>query len=105
PSAGIRREWFSGVAFPETPMRVRLAAIPVLLVMAALRPTSARAQQSDVSFAPFVALPTSSHMGTSAGLGLTLAGSPGFGLRVAGRMALKNTAGGVVGPGTWMPPW
>jgi hypothetical protein len=86
-------------------MRGRLVAIFVLLVMIAEPRVTARAQQPDVSFSPFVALPTSPSTGALAGLGLTLAGSSGVALRVTGRVALKNTYSGAFGAATWMPPW
>jgi hypothetical protein len=63
------------------------------------------AQQSDLSISPFVSLPTSAFSSPLAGIGFTLAGNPTFALRGTGRVALKNSYGGLVGASTWLPPW
>ena len=80
-------------------------ASTVVLVVGAVGPATIRAQQPDVSITPFVALPATPSARALPGLGLTLAGSSGLGLRVSGRVALENTYAGALGATTWLPPW
>ena len=84
--------------------RHRLATV-LLYVSPALCAAGLGAQQSDLSISPFVSLPTSAFSSPLAGIGFTLAGNPTFALRGTGRVALKNTYGGLVGASTWLPPW
>ncbi|MFL5612459.1 MAG: hypothetical protein ACJ796_02225 [Gemmatimonadaceae bacterium] len=62
------------------------------------------AQQSDVSISPALSLPANGGT-TAAGLALTLAGSPGFGLRASGHVALERSDTGTSRVTTWLPPW
>jgi hypothetical protein len=80
-------------------------AIPLLLIALPLSSAPLPAQQSDVAVSPFVTLPPSTGPRPLAGLGLTLAGSPTFGLRGAGRMALKNSYAGPASINKWLPTW
>ena len=83
--------------------RYRLVSI-VVPILIAVPSISIWAQQADVSVSPFVVLPGSG-AGSLAGLGVTVAGNPGFALRAAGRVAFKNTYAGGLGANTWLPPW
>lgn len=83
--------------------RYRLVSL-VVPIMIAAPSISIRAQQADVSVSPFVVLPGSG-AGSLAGLGVAVAGSPGFALRAAARVAFKNTYAGGLGANTWLPPW
>ena len=81
----------------------RLAILSAIVIAAGPRP--GQAQQSDVSISSFVSVPRSANARNLGGLGLTLAGSPGFALRATGHVALRNTYAGAPGAGTWMPAW
>ncbi len=84
--------------------RYRLSSI-FLLVMIAGYAHSLRAQQSDVSISPSLSLPRTAGTSALAGLALTLAGSPGFGLRASGHIALKSVSSGAVGATASSRPW
>jgi hypothetical protein len=86
-------------------MRVLHLTVATLSLLIAPFAAPLAAQQSDVAFSPFVSLPSSTGIHSLAGLGITLAGSPTFGLRAAGRMAMKNSYAGVAGVSSWMPVW
>jgi hypothetical protein len=80
------------------PFRLALAILSTV-------PLSLAAQQSDVAISPFVTEPSGFGTRPIAGLALTLAGSPTFGLRGAARMALKNAYAGPTNVNKWLPPW
>lgn len=82
-----------------------LVLLGLVVVPGAAHGAALGAQQSDISLTPFVGLPRNPSTGAVAGLGLTLAGSPSFGLRVSGRVALKNTHDDTFGVASWLPPW
>ena len=63
------------------------------------------AQQSDASLSPSLSVPATIGTGALAGLAVTLAGSPGFGLRASGHLALKNTSESTLGASPWLRPW
>jgi len=84
--------------------RYRLGSI-ILLISVAGCSASLIAQQTDVLISPFISLPTASGTSSLAGLGLTLSGNPGFAIRTAARVALKNSYTGTLGANTWLPPW
>jgi hypothetical protein len=79
--------------------RYRLSNV-FLFVMIAGHAYPLLAQQSDLAISPFLSLPTTAGA-TAAGLALTLAGSPGFGLRASGHVALKRTDVGTSGVTPW----
>jgi hypothetical protein len=64
-----------------------------------------RAQQSDVSISPSLSLPRTAGTSALAGLAMTLAGSPGFGLRASGHIALKSSSSGAEGATASSRPW
>jgi hypothetical protein len=80
----------------------RLARIACPLLVA---PAALWAQGSDVSISPFVSFLPPTGKSPLAGLTAVVAGSPDFGLRLNGRMALRNTYTGEFGAGSWTPPW
>jgi hypothetical protein len=83
--------------------RYRLSSVTLSVIIAG-NAYPLLAQQSDVSISPSVSLPAKGST-TAAGLALTLARSPGFGLRASGQVALKRTAVGTSGVTPWLPPW
>lgn len=84
--------------------RIRRAA-PLLFAVFVTPAASLAAQHSDVGITPFVSFLSATGRTPMAGLALTLAGNPGFAIRMSGRTALKNTYAGGFGAGSLIPPW
>jgi hypothetical protein len=86
--------------------RLPLIALPsVALALVALTSTAASAQKSDFTISPYVSFLAPTGRTPLAGLALTIAGTPDFGIRVNARSALRNSYVGDFGFGTIMPPW
>ena len=86
-------------------MRCRSLSMVLSLVITAAPTLSVLAQGSDASIGAFVSMPSASGAARLAGLGLTLAGRPGFAFRATGRIALKTTNTRTVGSETRTRPW
>ena len=84
-------------------MRARRAAAFVFMLTA--RATSVAAQGADLSFGTYASFLAPTGRSPLAGLSLSLAGSPGFALRLNGRTALRNTSPGGVPGHASIPPW
>jgi len=84
-------------------MRARRAAAFVFMLTAGA--TSVAAQGADLSFGTYASFLAPTGRSPLAGLSLSLAGSPGFALRVNGRTALRNTSPGGVPGHASIPPW
>ncbi|MFI5257734.1 MAG: hypothetical protein ACHQRK_10795 [Gemmatimonadales bacterium] len=82
---------------------LRLTLLLSLLAAAPLAPLAA--QESDVVFGSFVSFLAPAGRTPLTGLSLTLSGTPGFGLRLNGRTALRNGDAASPGATTVMPPW
>jgi hypothetical protein len=86
------------------PMRQRRFAV-MLIFAAAAFPAGLRAQRSDMSLSPFMALPRTEGLGRAAGLAFTIAQNPDLALRFGGQVALKNTYAGSERVASSLPPW
>jgi hypothetical protein len=76
----------------------------VLILTAGATPTVA-AQGADISFSPYASFLAPTGKSPLAGVSLSLAGSPGFALRLNARSALRNTSPGGVAGHASIPPW
>lgn len=83
----------------------RAVTLFVALVGPSVVPSIGAAQQSDVSLSPFVSFFPATGRTALAGLAIAVSGSPGFGLRLNARSALRNSYAGSFGVGTVIPPW
>jgi hypothetical protein len=84
-------------------MPARRAAAVVLILTACAIP-AVSAQGTDLSLSPYASFLAPTGRSPLAGLSLSLAGSPGFALRLNGRTALRNTSPGGAGHAS-IPPW
>ena len=84
--------------------RYRLTNV-LLAVLIAGHSCRLLSQQSDATISPSLSMPAKSGSLTLGGVALTLASSPGFGLRASGYVALKNTTASALGTSTWARPW
>ena len=85
-------------------MPARRAASFALILTAAATPTLT-AQGADLSFSPYASFLAPTGKSPLAGVSLSLAGSPGFALRLNARSALRNTSPGGVAGHASIPPW
>ncbi len=82
-----------------------LRGVLALLAGCIAAPAARASAQFDAAVSPFVAfLPATGHS-PLAGIAFTMAGNPGFALRMNGRTALRNTYAGSFGAGSVIPPW
>jgi hypothetical protein len=79
------------------------AAFLLILTAGAIRAVSA--QGTDLSLSPYASFLAPTGKSPLAGLSLSLAGSPGFALRLNGRTALRNTSPDGVAGHASIPPW
>jgi hypothetical protein len=85
-------------------MQCRRSVLVVCLGLAIAPVVALGAQQSDVSFSPFINFPGSG-LSPVAGASLTLAGNTTFGLRGGAHIALQNRDSSLVPRSGWIRPW